>query len=401
MTENPIFIKRKIDTKIQEYLKLPEILAIVGPRQSGKTTYLEHLIGEKGGRFISFEDVNTLNLFNNDIKKFIDTYLLDTDLLCIDEFQYAKAGGKNLKYIFDTYKGKKIIISGSSAIDITIHALKYLVGRVIVINFWPFDKDEIKTVFPHFTEKELYGYYATYGGYPRVAIASNNEERKVLLKNIYNTYFLREVKDILGLVDEYKIQKLLTYLAQSVGSNLSYTKLSNVCELNQRDVRKYLEFMNKTFVVYLATPFFTNKLREIVKQPKAYFFDIGFLNHILSYEVELGKKLEQVVAMELIKADLDIKYWRDKQNREMDFVVYKDNKIIAAIESKKGGKCTESFNAFRKIYANIMARIVTEDNVFRTVDLLKVNSATNSEYLETSPPSDTTPPSAPTGITVN
>ncbi len=371
MTEKPIYIKRKIDTKIQEYLKWPEILAIVGPRQSGKTTCLEHFISEKGGKFISFEDVNTLNLFNNDIKKFINTYLLDTDLLCIDEFQYAKAGGKNLKYIFDTYKGKKIIISGSSAIDITIHALKYLVGRVIIINFWPFDKDELKTVFPHFTEKELYDYYATYGGYPRVAIAKNNEERKVMLQNIYNTYFLREVKDVLGLVDEYKIQKLLTYLAQSAGSNLSYSKISSICELNQRDVRKYLEFMNKTFVVYLALPFFTNKLREIVKQPKTYFFDIGFLNHILSYDVPSGKKLEQVIMMELVKAGFHVKYWKDKQDREMDFVVYKDNKIIGAIESKIGGKFTESFNAFKRTYPDIEAKIVTENNVFETMELLK------------------------------
>ena len=371
MLEKPIFIKRKIDTKIRGYLKLPEILAIVGPRQSGKTTYLKHLIDEKGGAFVSFEDIDTLNLFNNDIKKFVDKYLLNTKLLCIDEFQYAKAGGKNLKYIFDTYAGKKIIISGSSAIDITIHALKYLVGRVIVVNFWPFDKDEIKTVFPEFTQKEIYDYYSTYGGYPRVAIASNNEERKVILKNIYNTYFLREVKDILGLVDEYKIQKLLAYLAQSVGSNISYSKLSNVCEIPERDVRKYLEFMNKTFVAYLVKPFFTNKLKEIVKQPKTYFFDVGFLNHILSYEVDAGKKLEQVVVMELIKSGFDVKYWRNKQNQEMDFVVYKDNKIVSAMESKKSGKYTESFKAFTKAYSNMEAHIVTEDNLFERIDLLK------------------------------
>lgn len=369
MSQNPIFIKRKIDTKIQEYLKLPEILAIVGPRQSGKTTYLKHLINKKGGTFISFEDIDTLNLFNNDIKKFVDKYLLNTSLLCIDEFQYAKAGGKNLKYIFDTYPNKKIIISGSSAIDITINALKYLVGRVIVVNFWPFDKDEIKTVFPQFTQEELYDYYSTYGGYPRVAIASNNEERKLILKNIYNTYFLREVKDILGLVDEYKIQKLLTYLAQSVGSNISYSKLSNVCEINERDVRKYLEFMNKTFVAYLVTPFFTNKLREIVKQPKTYFFDIGFLNHILSYEVDAGKKLEQVIVMELIKSGFDIKYWRNKQNQEMDFVVYKDNKIITAIESKTSGKNTESFKAFSRAYPDIQTKIATKETIFEIVNL--------------------------------
>jgi uncharacterized protein len=152
-----------------------------------------------------------LTLFNNDIKAFVEKYLLDTDILCIDEFQYAKTGGKSLKYIFDTHKGKKIIISGSSAIDITMHAIKYLVGRVIVVNFWPLDKDELVTVFPHFNTQQLYEYYSKYGGYPRVAIASDDEERKLVLKNIYNTYFLREVKDILGLVDEYKIQQLLTY----------------------------------------------------------------------------------------------------------------------------------------------------------------------------------------------
>ena len=319
---------------------------------------------------MSFEDIDILSLFNNDIKKFVEKYVLNTTLLCIDEFQYAKTGGKNLKYIFDTFPNKKIIISGSSAIDITIHALKYLVGRVIVVNFWPFDKDELKIVFPQFTEKEIYEYYAIFGGYPRVAIARNDEERKVILKNIYNTYFLREVKDVLGLVDEYKIQKLLTSLAQGIGGTINYKKIANTCELPERDVRKYIEFMEKTFVTYIVRPFYTNKLKEIVKQPKAYFFDAGFLNHILSYEVASGKKLEQVILMELIKAGSECKYWRDKRDREMDFVVYKDNKIITAVESKLSGKATESFRAFKNMYPEINTHLVTEQNVFEVVDSL-------------------------------
>lgn len=364
MENKPLFIKRNIDTKIQEYLNYPEILAIVGPRQSGKTTYLQNLIHQKKGKYITFEDIEVLNLFNNDLKKFYDLYLKDTEILCIDEFQYAKKGGKSLKYLFDTYKNKKIIISGSSAVDITIHAVKFLVGRVIVVNFWPFDKKELKRVFPKYSDSEIFDYYAKFGGYPRVAISKNDEERKVVLKNIYNTYFLREVKDILGLVDEYKIQKFLTYLASGVGSTLNYSIIAAECELKERDVRKYLEFMNKTFVTYLVKPFFTNKVSEIVKQPKTYFYDSGFLNYILSFEAGAGKLLEQVIVMELIKNEKEIKYWRDKQKREMDFIILEDNKIIGAIEAKSGGKKTESYNTFTKKYPDINTKIVDKSNVF-------------------------------------
>ncbi len=371
MDKKPIFIERKIDTKIQAYLDLPEILAIVGPRQSGKTTYLQNLLQAKDGFYLSFEDRDALNLFNTDIKQFVEKYIKKMDLICIDEFQYAKEGGKNLKYIYDTFQGKKIIISGSSAIDITVHTIKYLVGRVVVVNFWPFDKAELKTVFPHFSDRELYEYYAKFGGYPRVAIASDDEERKLVLKNIYNTYFLREVKDILGLVDEYKIQKLLIYLAQSVGGTVNYSKVSSLCDIPERDVRKYLEFMNKTFVAYLALPFYTNKLREIIKQPKIYFLDSGFLNHILSYEVESGKKLEQVILMESLKKGFECRYWRTKLGQEMDFVMYKDNKILAALEAKVGGQYTKSFGAFKNTYKEISAHLVTPENVFQTMDVLR------------------------------
>lgn len=276
-----------------------------------------------------------------------------------------------MKYIFDTYKDKKIIISGSSAVDITIHAVKFLVGRVIVINFWPFDIDELKVVFPNYTDSEIYDYYSKFGGYPRVATSSDDEERKLVLKNIYNTYFLREVKDILGLVDEFKIQKLLTYLANAVGSNINYSKLAYACEFNERDTRRYLEFMNKTFIAYLAKPFYTNKLIEIVKQPKVYFFDAGFLNHILSYEVDNGKKLEQVLVMELIKREYEIKYWRDKQKREMDFVISSNNKVVQAIEAKSADRHTESFQEFVARYPQIKSDLVSKNTVFNLLAELK------------------------------
>lgn len=369
--EKPLFIKRKIDTKIQDYLKMPEILAIVGPRQAGKTTYLKNLCTIKNGLFISFEDIDILNLFNNDIKSFARTHVEGNDLICIDEFQYAKNGGKNLKYLYDTYKNKKIIISGSSVIDITIHAIKFLVGRVIVVNFWPFDIDELRIVFKNINDAKLYEYYSTFGGYPRVALAKDDDERKLILKNIYNTYFLREVKDILGLIDEYKIEKLLMYIAQTVGSTINYSKVANSCDIDERSVRKYIEFMNQTYVAYTCRPFFTNKLKEIVKQPKLYFYDNGFYNHVLGFDSLKGSKLEQTIVSELIKNNCDIKYWRTKAGSELDFVVYKDNKIVTAIEAKSSGMESKSYTDFNSMYKNITTQIIDQKNIFSILCQIK------------------------------
>lgn len=120
-------------------------------------------------------------MFDTNIKEFAAHYCADERMLCIDEFQYARGGGSQLKYLYDTYPNKKIIISGSSAIDLTIHAVKYLVGRVVVVNFWPFDMDELRSVFPHKSPRELYEYYSVFGGYPRVALARTDDERKLIL----------------------------------------------------------------------------------------------------------------------------------------------------------------------------------------------------------------------------
>ena len=360
--KKPIFIRRKIDTKIQQYLKLPEILAIVGPRQAGKTTYLQNLIKEKEGLFLTFEDIDVLNLFNTNIKEFAKIYIEKHKLICIDEFQYAKQGGKQLKYLFDTYKGKKIIVSGSSAIDMTVHAIKYLVGRVIVVNFWPLDIDELKSVFVKFKGSELYDYYSTFGGYPRVAIAESDEERRLILKNIYNTYFLREVKDVLGIVDESIIQKILIHLAQSVGSQNNYANIANDCGVSERDVKKYLDFMSKTFITHIVRPYHNNKITEIVKQPKIYFYDNGFLNHILGFRENKGKILEQSIVMESIKRNFDIKYWRDKSGNEMDFILSIDSNVFCAIEAKSGNKTGRSFAVFKSRYPGIRIVILDKSN---------------------------------------
>lgn len=148
-----MYIKRDIEAGVKKYIRKPEIIAVVGPRQSGKTTLLKQLFKSlKKAVYVDFEDRDILNLFNNDIKSFYSLKAKGADYLFIDEFQYASDGGRKLKYLFDTYK-TKIIISGSSVLDLTHQAVKYLVGRIFIFHLYPFTFAE----FLRYKNPTLYG----------------------------------------------------------------------------------------------------------------------------------------------------------------------------------------------------------------------------------------------------
>ena len=360
------YIKRKLETKILKFLKTPEIIAIIGPRQSGKTTLLQKIIStQKKACSISFEDREILQLFENNIKEFIDIYVKNKKYLFIDEFQYAKKGGKNLKFIFDTEK-IKIIISGSSAPDITIKAIKYLVGRVLILELFPFDfeefllaqadenylekyKDYKKNLFNKkisispILHKKFLSYYENYlifGGYPRVVLEKNKETKKEILKNIYSTYFLREVRDMLGLIEDYKLEKLIKALCLQIGNLINYEELSTLSGYSFLTVKKYLNFLEKSYILNLTKPFFANKRNEIIKNNKVFLLDSGLRNAIvndfrdLDSRSDKGALLENGLAEQFIKNNLFFNFWRDKKKNEIDFIVDYGNGKKIAIESK-------------------------------------------------------------------
>ena len=353
-----MYVKRKLEDTILKYIDTPEIIAVVGPRQSGKTTLLNKIFsGLKRTECVSFDDKKILNLFENDIDSFREMYAKNLAYLFIDEFQYAKNGGQKLKYIFDQNKKEnkkvKIFISGSSAIDLVINATKYLVGRVFIFNLYPFDFEEYlryhdKNLLPLFLNGnkcfkngEKFGMsqetqnlmlkhfdkYVLYGGYPRVVLSKSVEEKKEVLKNIYNTYFLREVRDILGLIDDYKLEKLIRGLSLQIGNLIDYGELGILSEYSYPTLKKYLNFLEKTFVCSRIRPFYKNKRIEIVKNPKVYFFDTGLRNYIaddfrsLENRGDLGGLLENAVFGQLVKNEYSFNYWRTKQKQEVDFIL--------------------------------------------------------------------------------
>ena len=340
------YIPRLLQQQINKYIKRPEILAILGPRRSGKTTLLSHFRNNLDScQMVSFENQVILDLFDLEIDSFAKRYLNNSRTLIIDEFQHAKRGGKNLKYLYDSFPGKKIIVSGSSSPDLTIKALRYLTGRCLLFTLLPFSFHEFISAKPFFpTEKELMNYFAeyvTFGGYPEVVLENNSEIKKTLLQNIYSLFFTREVKDFTSLSDDYKLKKLVKALSLSSGSLIEYRQLGSLSGFDFLTLKRYLNFLEKTYIISLTPPFFTNKRTELVKNPKVYFYDLGLRNSLidnfLPFEsrTDKGFLLENFIASYFLSLGQKVKFWRTKNKAEVDFILEKEG-LLYALETKAG-----------------------------------------------------------------
>lgn len=390
-----MYIKRDLEKELNKYKNSREIIAIVGTRQCGKTTLLETFFSKlKNKEIISFENQKLLNMFSNNIDLFIETYVKGRDYLLIDEFQYAKNGGKQLKYIYDTFK-IKIFITGSSAPDLAVHGLKFLVGRVFIFNLYPLSfseflryKDEkLHNIYlKKSSSKELldmlnkyYFEFLIYGGYPRVVISKTNEEKIRVLTNIYNTYFLREIKEILQLSDDFKLTKLIKILALQIGSLTNYSEICSSVGYSHNELLKNLNILNQTFICLSATPFFTNKKKEIIKSPEFFFLDNGFRNIVINNfqkiedRVDIGSLNENFVASEIIKSNSELKYWRTKFKAEVDFILEKNGEVIP-IEVKSQlnqKKITRSFRNFIESYKSKKGYVLS----YNLVDKMIINKS--------------------------
>jgi len=365
------YISRAIEQTIQKNLPHREIIAIVGPRQSGKTTLLRHIAAQLDGvQFLDFEDRATLELFTNDIHAFAELYVNNKKYLFIDEFQYAVEGGKNLKYIFDNYS-IKIFISGSSVIGLAQESLRYLVGRVFIFHLYPLSFEELlrykdeslsnlyKKSRVHSEQvnkmlKKNYEEFVRYGGYPRVALASSSEEKEIILNNIYNTYVLKEIKGILNIKNEYKLTRLIHALALQSGNILNYNELSVLVGITYQELIENLQILQRTYVLTECRPYYRNKRTELVKAPKVFFIDTGFRNSIiknfqsLSERPDKGALYENAIAAELLKAGYELRYWRTKSKAEVDFVI-EQNAQLTPIEVKTsiaGNRIPKSLQSF-------------------------------------------------------
>lgn len=390
-------VPRKIYPKIEENLKKPDILLIVGARQTGKTTILKNLFQDLKKNtnqvfLFSLEDPALLsdlnkhpeNIFNYIPKKKERCFLL------LDEIQYLENPTNFLKYMYDLYNETiKCIVSGSSAFYIDHKFKDSLAGRKKIMELFPFSfsefllaKEELelsKKIVSHqyFNDKtkivllknerreifRLWQEYNIYGGYPKVILEKNEKEKKYLLKELHQSFLKKDVLES-NLADEIKFYNLIKLLASQTGNLINAQEISNTLGISNDTVTKYLYILQKSYIIGLIRPFFKNLRKELTKMPKIFFIDTGYRNSLLNIynplleRVDKGATLENMFYSELIKMGINnINYWRTQDKMEIDFIINEN----AAFEIKfsKTSFQQKKYKNFIKTYPEITFNLLT------------------------------------------
>lgn len=360
-----MYIERSIKKEFNKISQIYPSVALIGARQAGKTTFLKEHAKSKKASYLLFDDPDIRNLFEEDIKKFEKQYMEGFDINILDEVQYCKNAGRNLKYLTDT--GRKIWITSSSEMILSKEVLSYLVGRVSIIKLYPFSIEEFLKMkdYKEFTKQMLeraIWEHILYGGYPKAVITDDIELKKTILKDIHQTMILKDIAKTFMIENINSLEQFSKYLSLNIGNQLSYETISKNLNLSFQSIKKYLEAMEKSYLISRITPFYKNKNKEIAKQPKIYFIDTGLRNAIANnYNTEPdGKLFENYICSELIKAGFTLKYWRTKTKAEIDFIIEKDSEIIPLeVKLNSAEKIEKSFYSFIDIYKPKRAYIVS------------------------------------------
>ena len=440
------YIRRKIQKEIEKWIERPEIIAVRGPRQSGKTTLLEHLrlyltdekkVPAENIFYVSFEDRNKLEYFSRNPAEYVESFfkIKNTDVenkpdnsnksnnpvekyyFLFDEYQYVKDGGSKLKFLYDNYKNIKIIITGSSSLELTSKTIKYLVGRVFLFELYQFDFGEYlnikeNNILNYYKEKshlineflcsgkpvkekeygvifykEMEKYFeefTIYGGYPEVSKASDTEEKKIILENIFNTYIGRDIIDLLRLEDDLALKNIILLLANQTGNVIEYSSLMTDGSTYFKKLKNYLAILEETYIIYRLKPFFTNITSEIKKNPKVFFIDNGLRNlainnfNALNLRADSGSLVENTVFSTLLKNKFsNLRYWRTMGKAEVDFVFQLEGKTCP-VEVKYSNMKNPIFG---RSFINFIKKYNPERGLILTRNLWAFEKFENTQVL--------------------
>lgn len=364
-------IRRAIKADIIGKLKSSnKIIIIYGPRQVGKTTLANKIIEELKVKtlIVNADELKYNDIFSsrdlNKIKSLVDGY----ELLFIDEAQRIKNIGINLKIIKDKIPDLKVIVTGSSSLDLASELNEPLTGRTWTYNLYPISFYELQYEFNKFDLAEQLETRLIFGQYPEIFSINNREERIQYLQEISRSYLYKDVLEISNIKHSHKLKDLLKLLAFQIGSEVSLNELGSQLDMSKETVANYINLLEKSFVLFRLSGLSRNLRKEVSKMDKIYFYDLGIRNIIIDNmkdikdRDDIGKLFENFLIIERLKLNQYTKnycsqyFWRTYTGAELDYVEEKDN-VFSGYEFKFGkskGKAPSSWSeAYKGSYSLI------------------------------------------------
>ncbi len=371
--------QRILENIVKEKIGSGKAIIIVGARQVGKTTLIKNLLQEKEYLFLDADDPTIRQLLSSPNTEQIKTFLGDYKTVFVDEAQRIEGIGLTLKIITDQFKNVQLFVSGSSSFDLGNKLNEPLTGRKWEYELFPISWEEFEKKEGFIKAEQQIENRLLYGLYPEVL--NNQRKEREVLKNLASSYLYR---DILAFSDIRKpeiLDNLLLALALQVGSEVNYNELSQTVGVNKITIQKYINILEKGYIVFRLNSFSRNIRNEIKRNRKVYFYDNGIRNMIignfnqLKLRTDIGALWENFLISERVKQNLykdtfaRMYFWRTKQKQEIDFVEEKNGKIFGFKFKWKAKPKIKLPETFAKTYS-AETKVIDRNN-FREFVIIK------------------------------
>ena len=334
-------INRANNIQFKQWLFRGKVLILIGSRQVGKTTLISEIsktFAQEDVLFVNCDESDVRAVLENSSSTALKSFIGSKKLFIIDEAQRVKGIGLTLKLIADTLKEVQVIATGSSAFDLRNELEEPLTGRKIVIELFPISTQEMVSHTSFIEEKRMLEQRMIYGMYPE--IINNPTDAKKLLKELSDSYLFKDILSYKDIRQPDALRKLLTALSLQVGSEVSYNELGNLIGLDKETVERYIDLLEKSFVVFRLTSLSRNGRNELKKSRKIFFYDNGVRNAVinnfnpLSLRADVGDLWENFMISERRKTlhynqiFANTYFWRTHTQLELDYIEEREGKLF-------------------------------------------------------------------------
>jgi len=335
---------KRIYQDLGSFLHPQEVLILYGPRRVGKTTLLEYYLKKSNLKYRLETGDNILirDILSSQNLTRIKEYLQGYELLAIDEAQSIPNIGENLKLIVDKIPEVKIIATGSSSFDLTSQVGEPLTDRKTTLTLYPISQLELLKDYNNpFDLKQRLEEFLIFGSYPKVVTAESRDEKVRLIEELVGSYILKDILALEKIKGSKILLDLLKLLAFQVGNEVSLGELSRQLSIDGKTIARYLDLLEKSFIITRLGGFSRNLRSEITDKAKYYFLDNGIRNGVISQfnsldsRNDIGQLWENFIFTERLKKRSyqhlygQSYFWRTYEQQEIDLIEERDGKLFA------------------------------------------------------------------------